>query len=250
MKIRILFVLLLGLCFFQGCARSVKISSSASSYQKTGPDGAVISEKKHTISLSYYTKFKDKVALDKTTFRMIILNRGNEPIKIDKENISVMFEQKGGNGSLKKIEVQQYDDFMSDLEKVHYLKDYIIIKRILKYIQSQVETLEKSIYRNPGSTPDMSRIQSRIEEILNNIARGAKMMIQNSVKIPRLEYGQLTESVPQIYIKPRTLMPDDVYNGILACDTRYMTDEEEGNFTITVSIDGEDHVFTFRRRLI
>ena len=95
MKTRIILLLILSVFLIQNCApkkrlQKIEITSEASSYQKTGPEGELISEKKHVVSLSYYTEIK--MAQGKTMFRMTIENRGNEPVKIGYENVSVIFE--------------------------------------------------------------------------------------------------------------------------------------------------------------
>ena len=72
MKIKIILLLILSVLLIQNCApkKRLQIASIASSYQKKSPEGELISEKKHMVSLSHYTEIK--TAQGKTMFRMII----------------------------------------------------------------------------------------------------------------------------------------------------------------------------------
>lgn len=64
----------------------------------------------------------------------------------------------------------------------------------------------------------------------------------------RLLKGQMA-LVEELVIKPQVLQPGESGGGLVVCDTRDMNDKVEGNFNIAVSVNGEEHEFTFNRSL-
>lgn len=52
---------------------------------------------------------------------------------------------------------------------------------------------------------------------------------------------------PEIILKPQRIMPGSSFSSIVVCDTGAMTSRIKGIFKIVVSIDNEEHQFTFTR---
>lgn len=259
MKIKYLLILPLLLSFYNGCgpnikilAPSIKIASVASSYQKTDPQGAIVSEKKHTVTLFHYTNIKFEHG--NTIFRMIIENRGKEPVKISNESISVTFDGKDSNWNSKKIMLRPVNDFMSDLDKGCFRSELRVyaaftnevakpVEQLTKEIKSPMATIDPS---NPESLANEEKMRRIMEELLDSYGETV-IQLSDDIKLLRTELSQLKESIPLIFIKPQNIMPDEIYNGIVACDTRFMKPDMEGKFNIVISIDGENHEFVFSR---
>ena len=80
MKTKIILLLILSVLLTQNCApkkrlQKIEIISEESSYQKKGPEGELISEKKHMVSLSYNTEKKlNEMAQGKTIFRIDLIH--------------------------------------------------------------------------------------------------------------------------------------------------------------------------------
>lgn len=55
------------------------------------------------------------------------------------------------------------------------------------------------------------------------------------------------EAVKELVLQSRTLQPGEGGGGLVVCATRAMGSEVEGDFLLVVSIDGEQHEFTFNR---
>jgi hypothetical protein len=50
-------------------------------------------------------------------------------------------------------------------------------------------------------------------------------------------------------LQRQALLPDEGASGLVVCDTSTMNAKVEGNFHIVVSVNDEQHEFTFKRRL-
>ncbi|MFC1840936.1 hypothetical protein ACFL1N_15270 [Thermodesulfobacteriota bacterium] len=77
-----------------------------------------------------------------------------------------------------------------------------------------------------------------------NLARAMVKMRQDRIRVRR---AQSFYAIPRIMLKPQVIMPNESVSGIFVCDTSKMKDNIEGNFKITVTIDGEEHKFIFSR---
>lgn len=238
MKIKILILLFLSILFLQTCAE-VKVASVASKDQKTDYNGAIVSEKKHVVSVSYYEEidmhesYHKEIALSdfyfnksamcegKTMFRIVIVNRGKEKIKISRENISVIFNGKSEAWKNKKIEIQSLDDFIYDLDKNFFYNENRSIYNVIKKYENKI----------PGDF-------ERILKLLNN-----------GIEAGRKQFKQLIISVKKIYLECQTIIPGSVYNGVIACDTGEMTKKITGKFQVVILIDGEEYEFMFLRIL-
>jgi len=197
--------------------------------QKTGYDGTVTSHKKHFVSLSPYNRLaniysKTDFLKDKTMFMLTVQNGGEESINIGYENISVVFEGNNKEEALKNIVVQKSDDFLN-----HWENEYNDNER-------------KYVYFIIDSTRRCAEIDAcNPMELLENLKYNLEAM--------RRENQALRETLPGILIKPQSLIPGAVCNGIIVCDSRDMDPKIEGRFKVTVSVDGEEHKFSFNRSL-
>ena len=54
----------------------------------------------------------------------------------------------------------------------------------------------------------------------------------------------------ELILKPQLIAPHKSIMGIVACDTREIPEDMEGNFLVVLSIDGEEYEFTFSRSVI
>ena len=94
-------------------------------------------------------------------------------------------------------------------------------------------------------------VLDRMGKTLVELADGTEVTentkVKESIKEMRAEFAQHKESLPLIFLRSQTIMPGEVYLGIVACDTRFMQPQTEGNLKVTVSIDSENHEFSFKR---
>jgi hypothetical protein len=228
MKTKILLILIGSIMFLQCCAPTqvTKMTSVASSDQKIAYDGTIISQKKHYISLSPYDELE--VAKDKTIFMLFIENCGEDPIKISYNNISIIYEENGVDMPLNRIKVQALDDFLDDLKMEYKYNE-------LKYLKSALQMLKvDSEYGSPASS-DSANMGDKMEDI------------KRRLESMRLKSQLLQEGLVEYDWKQQTIMPGESHTGIVACDTRDMNSAIEGNFQVTVSVDGEEHRFIFNR---
>lgn len=137
---------------------------------------------------------------------------------------------------------------MNDLDGAYYLAEYHSIKEILISIQSEIKKLEKLIndLLSRSTNQDQASIDRAIEKEMDKLDKGAGGAAAG-ILLKRAELGQLKESVPLIFLRPKTIIPDEVYNGIIACDTGFIRSDTEGNFKVAVSIDSKIHEFVFSR---
>jgi hypothetical protein len=237
MKIKILLVFFGLILFFQNCAPMiVKIAGVASSDQKTDPYGAVISEKKHVVSLSHYTEID--LAKGKTIFMMIVQNGGKIPISISSDNIMVIFEGNSKDWASKRINIQSLDEFMKDLEKDYHYDENRTIAGILRIVDMAEDELKAK-----------ERAELREKELIVAMVEPKIVRSINEVKLKRKQFEQLEDSVPEIIMKPQTILPNNSISGIVVCDTGELDPKVEGIFRVVVSIDGQEHRFSFTRSL-
>jgi hypothetical protein len=209
----------------QGCATSptTKMTSVASSDQKTGYDGTITSQKKHFVSLSPYSVLD--FAKDEAMFILVVENDGEGPISISNEDISMIFEGDSGDLTSKRFNVQSLDDFIVDLEKEYNDNEK-------KFIYS---TLYDIWYLSTNGIIDNETATDRLQDLKYDIEA---MRRQNEV---------FREMLPGVFMKPQTIMPDSSYTGMVAFDAGDMNKDAEGKFQIIVSVDSEKHSFTFNR---
>jgi hypothetical protein len=238
MKIKTLLILMGAILFFQSCTTSkiMKMAPVSTPGQKTGYDGTITSNKKHFVSLSPYNRItkiysKTDFLKDKTMFILSVKNGGEKPIQIGYDNISVILEGNNKEGALKKIVVQNSDDILNSWAN--------------EYNDSEKKYVYSIIYNTylcaKACDPDAGMKSCNPMELLEELKYDLEAM--------RNSNQALRETLPGILIKPQTLMNGTIYNGIIVCDTRGMDADMEDKFKVTVSIDGEEHKFTFKRNI-
>ena len=233
MKVRNLIMLLIMILFLHGCASTeVKVTGMADSDQKVFYDGTITSEKKHAVTLSLYEEIE--LAKDKTIFMVVVENSEDYPISISSESVSVMFEAGSRRGAPRKINIQSLDDFMKDLEEEYYVEEGRIIKDIFRRASKTSDDIDRA-HEDYQKEFAASRFETKF---FNDMYKLVEM---------RKHYDQLEFLIPEIIIKKRTIPPGDSINAIVVCDTRDMDAGTNGDFKIKVTIDGEEHRFTFRR---
>jgi hypothetical protein len=230
MKIRIIpAILLICIIFFlHACATSQKVNMKAvaSRDQKVGSDEVLTSQKKHFVSLSPYTDIK--VASEKTIFMLTVKNCGKKAIDISCGNIAVFFEENGKKGSEKRIGLQSLEAFTKDLKEEY--NDYE-----KKYIKGKLEDLKLDSESSSSVTSDSDNMGDKVQQLKTKIET---MRAQNQV---------IRETLPEFFLRSQTLTPDNSYNGIIVCDPSTMDNKLQGNFLVSVSVDGEVHKFVFKK---
>lgn len=232
MKIKILFLLTVSILFLQSCATSTttNMEAVASLDQKTAYDGTIISQKKHFVSLSPYPELDNAIteiglAKGKIKFMLSIQNGGEEPIDIGYDNISVIFQGADTDQAPSIINIQSVDDFMADFEKEYYEGE----KEFIYSTLYEVWTLcEYGGMDSETSTYEMQDFKDDLEDM-------------------RRQYEVLHEILPGVLLRQQDIMAGDSYTGVVICDTRDLDLKTGGRFRVTVSIDNEEHSFTFKR---
>lgn len=250
MKLKILLILIGSILFIQSCAPALKMAAVTTSDQKVAYDGTIISQKKHLVSLSPYRELD--VAKDKTLFMLVVQNGGEDSINIDNGNISVMFEGNSEEWLSKSINVQSLNDFLDDLadeysnkeknyfySKLNHIKSKLEIQSAMSGSSSSLDSISSSSPRSSSSSS--SGVDDIVEPMIEDLNYDIELMRANN--------ELLRESLKEIVLKPQTIVPDNSYSGIVVCDTSAMDKDVQGNFQVTVSLDGEEHRFTFRRGL-
>lgn len=233
MKTKPLFMLILSILIFHGCASldKPKLVAVATSDQKTDPYGAVVSEKRYMVSISYYGEIE--FLEDNAMFNIVVENGGEKPVNIGMDNISVIFEGNSPDWNYKKIHIQSLPEFMKDLKKDYYIEEYRIINNILRNAEQTALSIEQAI--NEFSAQASA---SSFEISLDNIV--------NEIDLMKKQYEQLEELAPDLILTELTIMPRKSISTLVSCDTSEIPTEIKGNFKVTVSIGGETHNFTFK----
>ena len=245
MKVSVVFLLMGSILFIQGCAKtqSVKMSAVASREQRTAYDGTIISRKKHIVSLSPYAELGGAVfnlSKYKTIFMLSVENCDKEPISIGFDNITVILEGNSKDLVLKKISVQSYDDFIKDFETLYndYEKTFIY-----NTIYDYYRLWEDSQLMYEASDGEAQFITA--EELTDRM-----YVFERKIINMRAQNKAFQDMLPGYILKQKTIIkPGTSYSGIVICDTHDLDPKIEGSFQITVSVDGEEHRFTFNHGL-
>lgn len=234
MRIKILLMLLLSVFLLQNCSSKVKIASVATSNQKQDYDGNIISEKKHVVTMSHYKAIP--LAKGKTIFLMLLENGSESPVKISKDNLSVVFEGASEGWTYKKIKILSYDEFSKDLERDYYNEETRLISDIIRRVDTTARSIENK--ENDGQKRNTaSMFEIRLYNTVYTIENLHKHM------------KQLKGLLPDLVLKSMTVLPGESISVIVVCDTKDLPKELTGNFQVDLSIDGEDHEFTFKRSI-
>jgi formylglycine-generating enzyme required for sulfatase activity len=233
MKMKILLLILVAFTL-HGCAtadHSIRIIAVPSPEQKifsiSGKE-FIASQKKDLVLLSPYLDIqKFKLKIDKTIFQVFVQNCGDKPVKISYDNILVTFK-KNNNGAPDKINFQSFDDFME------YIR-----KEISENDKRWIESVREHIHQSQGMT-NMNLIVSELDDLKYNSEKR------------HIQWKAILEKLDEFVMRPQTIMPGKSNWFLVVCDTSYMknNEDEEGNFQVTVSVDGEEHRFTFNRSML
>ena len=233
MKANILLILMGTIIFLQGCATTptTKMEAVASLDQKTAYDGTIASQKRHFVSLAPYTKLNDaitkiKIAEDKMLFMMTVQNGGEDPINIGHDNLSVVFEDVSKDQA-SNMDIQSFGNFIEDFNK--------------EYNDNEKEYIYYELYEVWWLT-DIGGMDE--ETALDHM-----MDLKYNIESMRRQYEVFQEMLPRFILKEQSIEPGDSYTGNVICSTQEPVTEIEGKIRVIVSIDGEEHRFTFNRIL-
>ena len=236
MKIKLYLVLFLSVILLQSCAGRIKTVAVPSLMQKVDYDGAVISEKKHTVTLTHYTEFKH--IKHKIIFNLLVQNRGTEPLSIGNENISTEFIESDEDSAPIKLEIQPLDDFMKDLENDYFNAEGRIVSNIFTNIGRTADRVEFLQETDPEAAENIAAMwASRFLFSIDDL--------DETVRI----YEQFEGIVPPLVFKPQTIMPGRSVIGLIVYDTGDIDEKAEGEFNVVISIEGEEHRFVFSRSI-
>jgi len=243
MKIKLYLMLFLLFILLQSCSGKIKTVAVPSLMQKVDYDGAVISEKKHTVTLTLYTEFKH--IKNKIIFNLLVHNRGREPFSIGNENISIEFREKDGDSVPIKLEIQPLEDFMKDLENDYFNAEGRIVSSIFSNIGRTTDRIETLIGKDGSiSEENMSSIESIADMWASKFLSSADDL-EETIRV----YEQFEGIVPPLVFKPQTIIPDRSVTGLIVYDTGDIDEKAEGEFNAVIYIDGEEHKFVFSRSL-
>ncbi|MBN1904879.1 MAG: hypothetical protein JW927_07260, partial [Deltaproteobacteria bacterium] len=201
--------------------------------QKVDYDGAVISEKRHTVTLTLYTKFK--YIEDKIIFNLLVHNRGRESLNISNENISIEFRKKDEVSAPIKLEIQPLEDFMKDLENDYFNAEGRIVARIFSDIGRTAERIE---FIDPKDAKTI--VKMWIPKFLSSADD-----LEETIRV----YEQFEGIVPSLVFKPQTITPARSVTGLIIYDTGDIEEKAEGEFNIVIRVEGEEHRFLFSRSM-
>lgn len=232
-------VLLLSFLILQSCTHKLTIIPVPSSDQMIDHKNVVTSELKHVVSLSQYEK--TKVEEGRLMFLIVVENYGENPINISNNNISVSFEANNQKRDLIKVGIVSPSEFTQNIAM-----EYVNPPKFTDFLgdvsgSSTGRSLTDSGFGNSGGVADNT------EQMKASMKRTE--VISHNVRAERL-FGRrenLKYSLPRTILKPRIIMPDDSITAIFACNTSEIDKKTEGTFHVTVSIENENHEFTFSR---
>jgi hypothetical protein len=238
MKKRLYLMLLISVVLLQSCAGSHKIKTTAvpSLMQKVDYNGAVVSEKKHIVSLTHYKEFKH--VKNKIIFDFLVQNRGRKPLSINNENISMEFRGKDEGSAPIKLEIQPLDDFIKDLENDYFNED-------IRIISSMFTNIENTAWRIK-SIPSTDRVSAKnIATMFASSFLSSADDLEETIRV----YDQLEEIVPPLVFKPQTIMPGPSVTRLIVYDTGAIDEKAEGEFKLIIRVEGEEHKFVFSRSM-
>ena len=227
MKVKISSILIISILVLQGCVHTVKLAAVASPEQQIGYKQTVTSQKKHFVSLAPYRE--QNPASGRTSFILFVKNCGEEPINIDINNVSVIFEGNTKEWASRKITVLSSNDLMNELNAR--------IGGAESAARMGVKTYYYPIYDTYGNLTG-TYAQNETTPLY-----GLAMNELYQLNVQRM-------LVKELVMKSQTLQLEQSGGGLVVCNTRAMDDKTEGNFQVVVSLAGEEHKFTFNRSLL
>ncbi len=217
----------MAILFLNGCAiiHEIELIPVASPDQKRDPYGAVVSKKMHMVSILLYKEIR--FMRDNAIFNIIIENGGKEPIKIGNENISMIFEGHDKKRTVKKLGVLSAKKFMNDVE-------YEYRKRAINAMV-QISRSKDDIY---ATSLDGGNAKVKFTVLSPGVVGVGR----------RIDVKTLRETLPDLILNQKTIMPRESITALISCRTTEIPRGITGDIKIKVSIDGEEHGFTFARK--
>ncbi len=226
MKHKIVLGIISAALIIQGCSSINKTGykTVASMDQKTDPYGDVVSEKKHMVAVSLYRDME--YVKDKTIFKIIVENGGDNPLEISTSNISVIFRESGKNSTVKNIEIESLEDFIENIGHA--------------FREAEKEKIRAILMKLKGAA--LSQTETSADMFALSFVRKVDNMEQEHERHEKLKH-----SMPEFLLQNQTIMPRKTATAIIPCDTHEITPETKGALEVTVSIDNEKHTFIFER---
>jgi len=257
MKTKILLILMGSILALQCCAtniQTIKVTPIASPEQKIANINGkefITSQKKYIVSLSPYSL--PDIARDKTMFQLLVQNRGDEPIRIGYENVSMTFQENTKEGASNRINIQSFDDFMKDFSaetkknESEWYKSALMDVKDLR--QGEVDDIkDKYGQDDPNDKTIQMRKQADIDKLEAKIRVDGRDLDDRLAR-RRAKDIQLRNELIELVMKPQTIMPGGDKLSLVVGDTRNLDKNAEGKFQVIISVDGEEHGFTFNRSL-
>ncbi|MBN1903463.1 MAG: hypothetical protein JW927_00015 [Deltaproteobacteria bacterium] len=89
---------------------------------------------------------------------------------------------------------------------------------------------------------------SSLPAIFANVPEGYSMSRSLTLEENMRKFKILREISSDLYLNQKTIMPRESISVLISCRTNEIPRRITGDIKIKVSIDGEEHVFTFNRR--
>jgi len=225
----------------QSCAtqKIMKITIVPNRDQKVGFEETITSKKKHFVSMAPYSKI---FIGDRTMFMVSIQNHGELPVDVSNNDISVTFEYNTKNGDVNPVKVQILNDVANAFKMESRLNELSLINPVLINADKNLKSIIENLRRSGNGNIDANEINLEIDKIAVSIEE-KRMELETMHE----QDQQILEAMPDFIISQQIIMPNDSYTGVMVCDTGNLDARVEGKFKILVSIDGEEHGFTFKR---
>jgi len=227
MNWKIIPVTLLMVFSIQGCGgfKTVEMSAVLSQDQQKGYMETITSQKKHFVSLAPYPV--NDPATDATAFILFVKNCGENSIDISTKNISANFFGNTRKWASKSITIFSQEKLIDNLRRVQSSAKW--------YKISALKTVAYHTSDGNGNYTG-SDIKTFYDHSVSNGATDLKEAVAQKMLL-----------VEELVLQPRTLQPGEGGGGLVVCDTGGINSKSEGSFRFVVSVDGEQHEFTFNR---
>jgi len=202
----------------------MEMSAVLSPEQQEGYMETITSQKKHFVSLAPYREYNQ--VNGNTSFILFIKNCGKDPIDISTQNISAEFIGNTHKWASRSITILSPDKLMNDLERKQFTNEIAANSDIATeyYFSNGLYDNNKGFY---------TRIVYGQDYPIKSDSIAATQM----------------QRVKELVLQPQALRPGEGVSGLVVCDTRAMNSNVEGKFRVVVSVNGEQHDFTFSRKL-
>jgi len=229
----------------QGCGgfKTVEMSAVISQEQQQGYMETITSQKKHFVSLAPYGE--NIPASSDTAFILFIKNCGESPIDISTQNISAEFFGNTSKWASRSITVLSYDELMNRLRSRQLRAESAANATYKNYTFHHIDALgnDTGFWAAPGEPFSGSYSDAYLSNPNDEFT--SYSAATNHYRAA----GQKMQVVEEKVLQPQTLQPGEGGGGLVVCDTDAMNSKVEGKFHIAVSVNGEQHEFTFNRSM-